>query len=53
MEKTIKLSTLSAVIESTCNSLLINNGFTKEECMTFVVNLMENLAKSGWKIVEG
>ena len=52
MEKTIKLSTLSAAIESACNNLRMNFSFTDEQCMEFVVNFMENLAKDGWKIVE-
>ena len=52
MEKTIKLSTLSAAIEFACNNLRTNYYFTDEQCMEFVVNFMENLAKDGWKIVE-
>lgn len=52
MEKTIKLSTLSAAIESACNNLRMDFNWTDEQCMTFVADLMENLAKDGWKIVE-
>ena len=52
MEKTVKLNTLSAAIESACNNLRTNYSFTDEQCMEFVANLMENLAKDGWKIVE-
>lgn len=52
MEKTIKLSTLSAAIETACNNLRTNCSFTDEQCMEFVANFMENLAKDGWKIVE-
>ena len=52
MEKKIKLSTLSAAIESACNSLRTNYSFTDEQCMEFVANFMENLARDGWKIVE-
>ena len=53
MEKKIKLSTLSAAIESACNNLRTNYSFTDEQCMEFVANFMENLARDGWKIVEG
>ena len=53
MEKTIKLSTLSAAIEFACNNLRTNYYFTDEQCMEFVANFMENLARDGWKIVEG
>lgn len=28
------------------------HGFTDEQCLTFSANLMENLAKDGWRIVE-
>lgn len=52
MEKTIKLSTLSAAIEAACNNLRTNFSFTDEQCMEFVANFMENLARDGWKIVE-
>ena len=52
MEKTIKLSTLSAAIESACNNLRMNFSFTDEQCMEFVANVMEDLARDGWKIVE-
>lgn len=52
MEKTVKLSILSAAIESACNNLRTNYSFTDEQCMEFVENLMENLAKDGWKIDE-
>lgn len=52
MEKTIKLSTLSAAIESACNNLRMDFKWTDEQCMEFVENLMENLAKDGWKIDE-
>lgn len=52
MEKTIKLSTLSAAIETACNNLRTNFSFTDEQCMEFVANFMENLARDGWKIVE-
>lgn len=53
MEKTIKLSTLSAEIEFACNNLRTNYSFTDEQCMEFVANFIENIAKDGWKIVEG
>lgn len=52
MEKTIKMSTLNAAIEAACNNLYMNCGFTNEQCLTFAADLMENLAKDGWKIVE-
>ena len=52
MEKTIKLSTLSTAIETACNNLRTNFSFTDEQCMEFVDNFMENLARDGWKIVE-
>ena len=53
MEKIIKMSTLNAAIEAACNTLSMNCGFTDEQCLTFAADLMENLAKDGWKIVEG
>lgn len=53
MEKTIKTSALNAAIESACNILRNSLGWSDEECMTFAANLMENLDKDGWKIVEG
>ena len=53
MEKKIKMSTLNAAIEAACNNLRMNCGFTDEQCLTFAADLMENLAKDGWKIVEG
>lgn len=53
MEKTIKTSTLNAVIESACSTLRNSLGWSDEECTTFAANLMENLDKDGWKIVEG
>ena len=52
MEKIIKLSTLSAAIEFACNNLRTNYLFTDEQCMEFVANFMEKLARDGWKIVE-
>lgn len=52
MEKKIKLSTLSAEIEFACNNLRTNYSFTDEQCMEFVANFMENLARDGWEIVE-
>lgn len=52
MEKTVKLSTLSAAIESACNNLRMDFNWTDEQCMEFVENLIENLAKDGWKIDE-
>ena len=52
MEKKIKLSTLSAAIESTCNNLRMNFSFTDEQCMEFVANFMEKLARDGWKILD-
>ena len=52
MEKIIKLSTLNAAIESACDTLRNSLGWSDEECMTFAANLMENLAKDGWKIDE-
>lgn len=53
MEKTIKMSTLNAAIESACNNLRMDFNWTDEQCLTFAANLMENLASDGWRIVEG
>lgn len=53
MEKKITMAMLNATIETACDTLRNNLGWTDEECMTFAANLMENLAKDGWKIVEG
>lgn len=52
MEKTIKMSTLNAAIEAACNNLRMNCSFTDEQCLTFAADLLENLAKDGWKVVE-
>ena len=53
MEKTITTTVLNAAIEAACNNLRNNLGWSDEECVTFAANLMENLDKDGWKIVEG
>lgn len=52
MEKKITMAMLNAAIEAACNNLRMNCGFTDEMCLTFVADLMENLAKDGWRIVE-
>ena len=50
MEKTLTTTALNAIIEA---NLRNNLGWQDEECATFAANLMENLDKDGWKIVEG
>lgn len=50
MEKTITMSTLNAAIEAACSTLRMNCGFTEEQCLTFAADLMEKLARDGWKI---
>lgn len=52
MEKTITMTELSEAIEVACETLRKDHGFTDEQCLTFSANLMENLAKDGWRIVE-
>ena len=51
MEKKIKLSTLSAAIESACNNLHTNYSFTDEQCMEFVTNVMQTTATHGSKLL--
>ena len=53
MEKKITMAMLNETIEVACDNLRRNCGFTDEQCLTFAADLMENLAKDGWKIVEG
>lgn len=53
MEKKITMVMLNETIEVACDNLRRNCGFTDEQCLTFAADLMENLAKDGWKIVEG
>lgn len=53
MEKTITATVLNAAIEAACDNLRNNLGWADDECATFAANLMENLNKDGWKIVEG
>ena len=53
MEKTLTTTVLNAVIEAACNTLRNSLGWSDEECITFAANLMENLDKDGWEIVEG
>lgn len=53
MEKTLTTTVLNAVIEAACNTLRNSLGWSDKECITFAANLMENLDKDGWKIVEG
>ena len=53
MEKKITMAMLNETIEVACDNLRMNCGFTDEQCLTFAADLMENLAKDGWKIVEG
>ena len=53
MEKTITTTVLNAAIEAACDNLRNNLGWSEDECATFAANLMENLDKNGWKIVEG
>lgn len=52
MEKTITMTTLNETIEVACDSLRKYCGFTDEQCLTFAADLMENLAKDGWRIVK-
>lgn len=52
MEKTIDMKTLNAAIEAACDNLRNNLGWTDDECLTFAANLMENLARDGWKVIE-
>lgn len=52
MEKKITMAMLNAEIEAACNNLRNNFGWSDDECLTFAADLMENLAKDGWKIVE-
>lgn len=53
MEKKITMAMLNATIEAACNNLRNNFGWTDSEYLTFAADLTENLAKDGWKIVEG
>lgn len=53
MEKKITMAMLNETIEVACDNLRKNCGFTDEQCLTFAADLMENLAKDGWRIVEG
>ena len=52
MEKTITMAKLNETIEIACETLHKDHGFTDEQCLTFSADLMENLAKDGWRIVE-
>ena len=52
MEKIITMAKLNETIEIACETLRKNCGFTDEMCLTFAADLMENLAKDGWRIVE-
>lgn len=53
MEKKITMAMLNETIEIACETLRKNCSWTDEQCLTFAADLMENLAKDGWKIVEG
>lgn len=52
MEKVICITTLNAAIEAACDNLRNNLGWTDEQCFEFAANLMENLARDGWKVKE-
>jgi hypothetical protein len=52
MEKVICLTTLNAAIEAACDNLRNNLGWTDDQCLEFAANLMENLARDGWKVKE-
>ena len=52
MKKTITMAMLNKTIKVACDNLRKNCGFTDEMCLTFAADLMQNLAKDGWKIEE-
>lgn len=53
MEKTVTMKDLNWGIEQCCNLGRTQYNWTDDMCLQFAADLMERLARDGWRIVEG